>query len=309
MNKAMHSIKAVSKRSGLSPHLIRMWERRYGVVEPDRTDSNRRVYSDDDIYRLTLLKRVVDEGGESIGNIANLPNDELERIIQAASEGSSPVPVPASENGAEPEEYIERALEAIGNLDEHSLERVLSRASVSFGRTGALEKVIIPMLDVVGEKWQEGTIRIANEHLASAVTRTMIGGMTNGLGLPENAPHLVVTTPAGIIHEYGALAVAVMASTEGWKITYLGPNLPAEEIAGVVQAKNSRAVALSIVYPPDDPLIAAELRKIRELVPDDIVLIVGGRSAKSYGATLSEIEARYADDLATLRRVLRNIIS
>lgn len=308
MSKAMHSIKAVSKRSGLSPHLIRMWERRYGVVEPERTESNRRVYTDDDIYRLTLLKRVVDEG-ESIGNIANLPNDELERIMRAASGGSSHVPLPEPENGAKPAEYIDQALEAIDNLDEHSLERVLSRASVSFGRTGALEKVIIPMLDVVGERWQEGTIRIANEHLASAVARTMIGGMTNGLGLPENAPHLVVTTPAGIAHEYGALAVAVIASTEGWSITYLGPNLPAEEIAGVAQAKNSRAVALSLVYPPDDPLVASELRKIRELLPDEAVLIVGGRSAKSYASTLSEIDARYADDLADLRGILRSILS
>jgi methanogenic corrinoid protein MtbC1 len=95
--------------------------------------------------------------------------------------------------------------------------------------------VIVSLLHRVGERWYEGSLRIAQEHLASAVVRGFLGSQREVFDYPETAPTLVVTTPAGQLHELGALVVATAAASEGWRATYLGPNLPAEEIAGAAE--------------------------------------------------------------------------
>jgi methylmalonyl-CoA mutase cobalamin-binding subunit len=100
------------------------------------------------------------------------------------------------------------------------------------------------------------------------------------------------------------LMVAAAAAAEGWRPTYLGPDLPAEEIAAAVQEKGARAVALSIVYPPDDPLLPDELRRLRWLLPPGVELIVGGRAACAYAPALAEIGARNVEDLSALRAEL-----
>jgi methanogenic corrinoid protein MtbC1 len=117
----------------------------------------------------------------------------------------------------------------------------------------------------------------------------------------------VVATPTGQIHEFGALLVAATATTEGWRVTYLGADLPAEDIAEAAVRTRARAVALSIVYPTGDPAVSDELRRLRNALPKGITLLVGGAAASAYGSWLDEIGAIRLNSLAELRLELQTL--
>ena len=299
-----HPIGVVARRTGLKPDLIRAWERRYGAVAPGRSDTRRRFYSDEDIDRLQLLRRVVDTG-RAIGQVANLPNEELEGLI-AAEPSRAPAPL-LSANGETAEAFLELCLAAARRLDVAELDLHLERASVALSRNSLLERLMVPLLQQIGELWQRGELRPSHEHLASAVVRSFLGGMYRAHDTPATAPHLLSTTPSRQRHELGALIVAAVAAGEGWKTTYLGPDLPPEEIAAAARERGARAVALSLVYPPDDPLLADDLRRLRRLLPSTTALIAGGRASQAYGEVLDEIGAMRVADLPSLRRELERL--
>ena len=305
-----HPIKVVARRTGLSPHVIRVWEKRYSAVTPTRTETNRRRYSDADITRFNLLQRLI-AAGRSIGQIAQLPTDRLHTLVQE-DEGSgnvialTPTVAPA-ENGATAQTHFETCLSAVERLDAAGLEEELFRATRTLGRIALIDQVIVPLVQKIGERWHAGSLRIIHEHLASSVIRMTLEGMRNSANIPPSAPHLIVTTPAGQTHELGALIVAATALTEGWRVTYPGPNLPAEEIAAAAEILDTQAVALSIVYPPDDPHIVAELQLLRRSLPAEVVVLAGGHSVSHYHEVLMTIGAHILSDIASLRTVLETL--
>lgn len=303
-----HPIGVVARRTGLKPDLIRAWERRYGAVEPGRTDTRRRFYSDADIERLLLLRRVVGTG-RGISHVAGLTNDELRTLIdeEEAREPARPaadlLPVPGTGDSAEP--FLALCLSAAQRLDVRDLEMQIERASVVLSRTTLLEKLLVPLMQRVGDLWHQGTLRPVHEHMTSAVVRSFIGGMNGAYAIPGTAPQLVVTTPSRQQHELGALVAAAMAASEGWQVIYLGPDLPPQEIAAAALQRGARAVALGLTYPPDDPLLVEDLKRLRRLLPPGTALIVGGRASCAYAATLDEIGARRVEDFEDLRRELQ----
>jgi methylmalonyl-CoA mutase cobalamin-binding subunit len=111
---------------------------------------------------------------------------------------------------------------------------------------------------------------------------------------------IVVATPTGQIHELGALLVGAAAANLGWHVTYLGASLPAAEIAGVARQNRARAVALSLVYPEDDPRLEGELTRLRESLPPEVMLLVGGRAMPAYREVLKKIGATQVTDLSQL---------
>ena len=312
-----HPIKVAVRRTGLSPHVIRIWEKRYEAVTPARTPTNRRLYTDADIRRLLLLRKAT-LAGHSIGHIAHLATEQLAALVaQEEAMAAPPVPdVPAVANVPRATEsipkpvvsYLERCLAATEQLDAIELESTLMRARVAFSQPVFIEHLIVPLMQRIGERWRDGSMRIMHEHLASAVIRTILGALQeHTLGVAETAPTLVVATPAGQLHEIGALLVAVTAAREGWNTTYLGPNLPAEEIAAAVQHKHARALALSIVHPADDPRVEQELMKLHHYLVQDIPLLVGGYGAHGYRHVLRHIGAKALDDMPSLRTYLETL--
>jgi DNA-binding transcriptional MerR regulator/methylmalonyl-CoA mutase cobalamin-binding subunit len=303
-NSRRHPIGVAARRTGLKPDLIRAWERRYGAVEPGRTETRRRFYSDADIERLLLLRRVVSTG-HGISQVAGLSNDELKGMIADEPEGRDlPAPPDASRAGDTAAPFLTLCLSAAQRLDVHDLELQLERASVALSRINLLEKLLVPLMHRIGDLWQRGELRPIHEHMASAVVRTFLGGMRGAYHLSTTAPHLIVTTPARQLHELGALIVAATAAAEGWHTTYLGPDLPPEEIAAAAVQKGARAVAISIVYPPDDPMLKDDLKRMRLLLPPSTELLIGGRASRAYTPILEEIGAVHVESLSELRREL-----
>ena len=301
-----HPIRVVARLTGLSPHVIRMWERRYAAVDPLRTPSNRRMYSEADIARLRLLRHLTNVG-HAIGQIAGLPNGRLEEMAARDQEVMSWEGNGGgeSENQSTATELLNASLTAIHDLDAQQLERVLGQSAVRLNALAVLDQVVGPLLAVIGERWREGRLRVAQEHVASAVVRTFLGDLLRTYDAKPGAPHLVISTPPRQEHELGALMAAVVAASEGWAHTYLGPNIPVEEIAVVAGLKESRAIALSLIYPPDDPLLVSELRKLRRLAPKDVAILAGGAAASNYGAVLRKVKATVVTELMALPEALR----
>jgi MerR family transcriptional regulator, light-induced transcriptional regulator len=300
-----HPMKVVARRTSLTPHAIRMWERRYGAVTPTRTATKRRLYSDAEIERLRLLRQAT-LAGHSIGQIAQLPDDRL-RALVAAEEAAVPSPHRRATHGtlASVPPLLDAAVAAIERFDAEGLEAVLARATVEFSLPVLLEQMIAPLMERIGELWREGVLRVAHEHLASVVIRTTLE-LLRGMSLASpSAPRLIVTTPAGQMHEFGALMAAMMAASEGWRVVYLGPNLPAAEIAAAVQHYQARAVALSIVYPADDPYLRAELLRLRRFLPEGLAILAGGRAAHGYAEVLETIGAVRLQALSSLISTLQ----
>ena len=156
----------------------------------------------------------------------------------------------------------------------------------------------------LGELWREGEILAAHEHFATSVIRNFLGRNSKPFTTNSNAPVLVVTTPAGQLHELGAVMVAAAAGDLGWRVVYLGPSLPAADISAAATQNQARAVALSIVYPEDDPNLPAELENLRKYLPAETHIIAGGRAAAAYEATLTRIGSTRATRLKELYTAL-----
>lgn len=310
-----HPIGVVARRTGLKPDLIRAWERRYGAVEPGRSNTRRRFYSDADVERLLLLRRAVSTG-RGISQVAGLSGEELEALVEAEARlaprplAPAASPPPAAEGVSDlAAGILSHCLAAAQSLDVRELETQIERASVILSRTNLIEQILVPLMQRIGELWHQGTMRPIHEHMASAVVRSFLGAMGSGHQPALSAPHLVVTTPSRQHHELGALIAAATAAGEGWQVTYLGPELPPEEIAAAALQKGARAVALSLTYPPDDPLLVDDLRKLRRLLGSRTALVVGGRASQAYAPVLSEVGALRVDHLAELRQHLQNLRS
>jgi methylmalonyl-CoA mutase cobalamin-binding subunit len=118
---------------------------------------------------------------------------------------------------------------------------------------------------------------------------------------------LIATTPTGQLHEIGAALVAAAATHQGWRVTYLGASLPADEIASAAIQNQARAVALSIVHPADDPALAGELHRLRRLLPPQTALLAGGGAARAYAGDLQASGFVVCDSLADLTHALDDL--
>ena len=299
MSTSLHAINAAVRRTGLSVHVIRIWEKRYGAVQPERTASNRRLYSDEQVERLLLLREIT-QAGQSIGYVAKLPTEQLKQLAAAAFAGvattaTHKLPIPSASPS-----FIETSLAAVKALDARALEKALKDSETALGTQGMLQRVAAPLAQAIGSLWRDGTITAAHEHFASAVLRTHLAQAARSFATGANEPVLIVATPAGQLHELGALLVGALAANLGWHVTYLGASLPAPEIAGAARQNHARAVALSLVYPEDDPQMESELTRLHELLPHEVKLIVGGRAMGAYQAALERIGALQATDLTHL---------
>jgi methanogenic corrinoid protein MtbC1 len=298
-----HPVRLVAQRTGLTAHVLRAWERRYGVVEPGRSEGGQRLYSDRDIARLRLLHQLA-ESGHGIGQLARLPLEQLTRMAEqepvARHETTSSVTGP-------PHQLIEEALEAVADLDLPRLQALLDRAVAAHGVPAFLDELVAPVLREIGQRWQEGRFTVAQEHLATAALRRILGWVMRTFEVSGRAPSIVVATPPRQVHEMGAMLVAAAAAAEGWGVTYLGADLPIADIVATARHSGARAVALSLIYPGDDAQLVADLARMKHELPEGVDLLIGGGSAESYRGHGAQPGVRFIPDLPALRTTLRSL--
>lgn len=293
-----YPMRVVTRRTGLTPDVLRVWERRYAVVNPVRSPGGQRLYSADDLERLRILNQLV-RSGHRIAAIAKLPYAELTRL---AGEVEAPAAA-GSDAGA----AVEEAIRCVVALDDDGLEATLRRAAISFTTEEWLTHVLAPFLLEVGERWHAGEISPAHEHLASAITRDVLAWVADSFAPRPGAPVVIVGTPSGEHHELGAMIAAIVAAESGCAVRYLGPNLPARAIGDAALQLDARAVALSVVYVENQETALRELRQLRRMLPQDVALLVGGRAADAIHTQVTATGAEYTSGNPALRAALASI--
>lgn len=301
-----HPIQVVTRRTGLSADVIRAWEKRYGLVAPLRTATGRRLYSDADVERLRLLARAT-LGGRPIGQVAALSSEALAALVEDGAAAAHRERRHGDGNGAPPSTAPDHAgacLAAIERFDGAALDAVLRRAIVALSAAAFLDTLVVPLTERVAERVRVGTLPASHGHLTHAVLRRVLDHVVAVAAAPLDSPDLVVTTPSGQSQELGALIAAAAAAGEGWRVTYVGPGLPAEDVAETVAHAGAAAVTLSLGAAPSDRAIPRELRRLRALLPPDVAILVEGPATAAHQAVLREIRATVLRDLPDLRAAL-----
>lgn len=277
--RASLPLRTVSQLTGLSPDLLRAWERRYQVVSPRRGPRGARLYTREQVDHLRLLAEVV-ATGRSIGDVAKLDREALQRI---AGEAAAREQRSRAERPEVSADVVTAALDSIEAFDPDALQRVLSDALLALGAMGFVQRVAAPLLVEVGDRWSRGELTVADEHLTSGVLRNLLSSLLHTRGRGHGV-RLLMSTPAGERHELGTLITSLVAADAGLDVVYLGPDMPALEIADAADRCDAKVVALGVVLADNRENATAEVRALAAKLPITTELWLGGPEAEAVAA-------------------------
>lgn len=302
-SRPRHPIRVVAERTGITPTLLRAWERRYEVVEPGRSEGRQRLYSDDQVDHLLLLKQAVD-AGRSIGSIADLSTTELNEII--AEDREARAARERVERTPEGSVDLSEAFDAVRRMDASTLDRELRRLTVTLGAERFLDAALSPLLASIGQEWRDGKLRPAQEHVATAVIRQILGWLLER-SRSDSDRRIVIGMLSGENHDLGGMLAATSAALAEWEVLFLGEDLPPSEIAAAAEAMPASVVGLSIVSPLSWDGIPAQLEELMQLLPPTTRVVLGG----AFGAELRDLidhpRVAAVGDLASFRTLLREM--
>ena len=277
-------LKTVARLTGLSPDIIRAWERRYAVVSPVRGPRGARLYSGADVSRLRLLGTLVARG-RSIGDVAALGPEALGALVQG--EAAARVTTVAGTSGEDP---IAQVLAALGRFDSAAVDRLLGESLFALGASAFVSRIGAPLLERIGEQWEKGELSVAEEHIASATIRSLFGGLIR-MQLPGRPPSFLLAAPSGERHELGLSMVALQCLHAGLAVAYAGVDLPAEEIVAAARRSNVPVVGLSLVSGTNRPTAVEQVRRVEAELPPRVEIWLGGRDAAAVAQELGNSRA------------------
>jgi MerR family transcriptional regulator, light-induced transcriptional regulator len=240
----------LSRRSGVSPELLRAWETRYGLLSPTRSDGGFRLYSDRDEERVALMRSHLDRGVSAA---------EAARLA-LADEGAPPVEAPALDRGTA---ELQAALDV---LDESGAQAALDRLLSGFSVELVLREVVLPYLRELGDRWERGEASVAQEHFASQILRGRLLGLARGWDRGTGPRALLACAP-GEQHDLGLIVFGIALHERGWRITFLGPDTPLDTLLDAVATLDPAAVVLSATAPERLDASRGELPVIARAVP------------------------------------------
>lgn len=270
----MYTIKGAAERVGISPSTLRAWERRYGVVTPDRTEAGYRVYSEEDVRALARMARLVEAGRPP--SLAAQESQRQASLSTPAAEAPS-TEARASELGPTPdgEALLEALLEAAAVLDADRLEVILDQMVARGSFESVVDQSLIPALDALGAAWEAGRVSVAGEHLVSNAVLRRLAAAYEAASRLAAGPRVLLGMPPGGRHELGLFAFAVAARRHGLVTDYLGADLPVPDWVTAVEAQDVAAVVLAIPTGADVAPTAAVIAALRECRPH-LLIAVGG---------------------------------
>jgi DNA-binding transcriptional MerR regulator len=297
----MYSIKQASIRSGVSVPLIRAWERRYGVLRPQRTASGYRLYDDQAIATLVRVRELTETGWTA---------SEASRAVLAGEVDVRPVaglePVVATSEviHAGSAELVADFVEAAETMDiaatGAALDEIFARGSFE----AIVDDLLMPALIALGAAWAEGRVDVAAEHAASAAVHRRLSALYEAAATVRD-PLVVVGLPPGSRHELGALAFSVALRRRGVGVLYLGPDVPVASWVHVIERNRARMAILSVVQKVDRGPALEVAAAIRD-IGSRPTLAVGGGSSDWAGATeagMVLLPSRINDAAATAARL------
>jgi len=247
----------LSRRLGVSDHVLRSWESRYGLLQPVRSSGGFRLYSESDESRIRRMQAYL-AAGLSAAEAARLVLRE--EGISGADLAAVPEPPTAAPTVSELSTAL---LKALDTFDEPGAQAVIDRLLSDLSLTAVLRDVIIPYLADLGERWHRGAASIAQEHFASNVIRGRLAGLARGWGSGQG-PRALLACPPGELHDMGLVIFGIVLNRNGWRIDYFGMNTPVEELERCAEATRPALVVLASTVPkilePLRPQLAALAR-------------------------------------------------
>lgn len=234
----------LSKRSGVSPELLRAWERRYGLLDPVRSPGGLRLYSLGDLERVRVMQRHLAEG------------------LAAAEAAAAAVRAPGEQRSARPPSVTRDELAAaLEGFDEPRAQAILDRLLAETTLDAFLSEIVMPYLRDLGDRWERGEATVAQEHFASNVLRGRLLGIARGWGRGVGPRALLACVP-GEQHELGLIGFGLALREYGWRIEYLGADTPLETVVEVADSLAVDLVVVSAVTPERIRRLASELKSI-----------------------------------------------
>lgn len=283
----------MSLRPGLSPYVLRAWEKRYGAVRPERTPTGRRRYTQDQVRRLEILARAR-AAGHPIGAIASLPLEEIAGLVGDLSDPGLPAVVDA--------------LAALPSIEPAILDSVFERALRAFGRLEFIDGFVFPFLKEARRSVEKGTLRPAHLSFAHTGLREVLAAIVTAIPVRPDAPRVVISSAPGLEHEPGFLGSAIHAASAGWCPIRFGPGTPVEELAFAAVSKGARAVVYSIVWSSQTSGSIAEATLLRRLAPPTAVVMFGGRLDPASSDVLIGAGLERIQDMRALRNRLASLV-
>jgi MerR family transcriptional regulator, light-induced transcriptional regulator len=244
----------LSRRVGVSDHLLRAWESRYGLLRPVRSPGGFRLYSEADESRIRTMQAYLAEG---------LSAAEAARAALGGGTvpgAGPPAAVPTGEG------YFAALRQALEAFDEPAAQAVLDRVLADLSVPAVLRDVVLPYLAGLGERWQRGTASVAMEHFASNVIRGRLAGLARGWG-SGHGPQALLACPPGEQHDLALMMFGIVLHRNGWRIGYLGANTPVEELVRAAGVSRPDLVVLAAARPETLEPIQAELTALARRFP------------------------------------------
>lgn len=260
-----YSIKDLEKLSGIKAHTIRIWEQRYHLIEPQRTTTNIRFYSDDDLVKLMNIS-LLNQNGYKISKIVQLDDSQFGEILFQLNNV-----VPAL--GTQMENLIMSMLE----LDESRFDQVFLSSVEQLGLESTVEQLLFPFLERIGVLWLAGTVNPAQEHfITNLIRQKLIVAIDNErVKKKGTGPRILFYLPEGEYHEIGLLYYNYLARKADFEVLYLGTSVPFRDILRVNEIRPVQLIFTSFVISPGIGVLAEKIKKLKKSFPDKAVLLSG----------------------------------
>jgi MerR family transcriptional regulator, light-induced transcriptional regulator len=219
----------LSRRTGVKPDLLRAWERRYALLEPERSAGGFRLYAPSAVDRIKAMQEQLARGFSAA---------EAARL--ALLEGSAPT------RSASIDVLVAEVADALDDFDEPRAQRAFDRMLSAFSVDAVLRDGVLPFLHDLGLRWERGEVSVAQEHFASSVIRGRLLGLARGWGAGSGAV-AILACPPGEEHDLGLLALGIVLHDRGWRVAYLGPDTPMETLAGAAARLSATVIVLAAV--------------------------------------------------------------
>ncbi|HYO17424.1 MAG TPA: MerR family transcriptional regulator [Dermatophilaceae bacterium] len=275
---AVLRIGELSRRVGVSEHVLRAWESRYGLLRPERSAGGYRLYSEDDQNRVARMQAHLADGLAAAQAAQAAMADELWDVATDGGDAAREV------SGAGLSDSAGAFRQALDALDEPAAQAVLDQLLTDFTVESVLREVVLPYLHALGDRWESGEVSIAQEHFASNVVRGRLASLARGWGYGEG-PQVLLACPPDEQHELALLVFGIVLSRKGWRVGYLGANTPMLDTIEVAAQTRPSLVVLAATTPERFTAVAPELARLVDLSP--LVLAGAGASAdlaRSIGA-------------------------
>lgn len=288
----MLPIQAVERETGVSKELLRMWERRYHFPAPARDAQGDRIYPQDQISKLRLLRRLIDNGFRP-GKIIALDMAELEELLRSRY-------IATLESAPEIEKELITTLKA---GDPHQVREYLSHQLIRMGLQSFVLDFLQYATTIVGDAWMRGEIEIHEEHLFTEQVQSLIRNAISGLRATTRAPHILLTTPPEENHTLGVLMVEAMLRLDSVDAVCFGASMPVREIVQATQRHRMDIVALSFSasYPASKAI--EFLEEVRFRLPLATEIWAGGSALRGTRRTVEGVEI--FQDLQGIRRAVQ----